>query len=47
MLRAKDNMKTIITIDSAEKLVPGTLNHLAAIIANPNNTQAITVEEKE
>ena len=39
--------KTIITLTTSEKPNPGTLNHLAAMISNPNNHDAVTVEVVE
>ena len=37
--------KTIITLTTKEKPNPGTLNHLAAMISNSNNHNAVTVEQ--
>ena len=37
-------MRTIITITTNDKPNPGTLNHLIALLANPNNRSSITVE---
>ena len=39
--------KTIITLTTSGKPNPGTLNHLAAMISNPNNHDAVTVEVVE
>jgi len=39
-------MKIIITLEVDQMPVPGNLNHLAAIISNPN-TKNVTVEVKK
>ena len=36
-----------ITITTQEKLTPGSLDHLLAIAANPNNKRAVEVIEQD